>query len=204
MFSKRIEKQIQIIKSENFGKLGEARNSRLKFVVRNRKDAIKVKRLVDKIAVSFMLKMAYCDRCELHEWSSDYDSEFYEYSDDLREAYHERILLRNKYRVFSKIRHLRKYLDLIYKNDITQMKWHTCGEFAVLFNTNLNPEYKKYLYNDWEEDIKRARIQLPLDNGTCGDWIIDHMYDNYICYNEKDYVFEEKNLVRFDEEDLPF
>lgn len=204
MFSKRIEKQIQIIKSENFGKLGEARNSHLKLVVRNRKDAIKVKRLVNKIAESLMFKMAYCDQCELHEWSSDYDSEFYEYDDDLCEAYYERILLRNKYRVFSKIRYLRKYLDLVYKCDITQMKWHTCDEFAVLFNTNLSPEYKKYLYNDWEENIKRARIQLPLDNGTCGDWIIDHMYDNFICCNEEDYVFKEKNLVHFDEEDLPF
>ena len=74
MFSKRIERKIQIIQSENFGELGEARNSRLKFVVRNRKDAIRVKRLANKIAESFIAKMAYCDKCELHEWNSDYDS----------------------------------------------------------------------------------------------------------------------------------
>ena len=204
MFNLRIEKRIQILKSENFGELGEAKNSRLKFVIRNRKDAIRVKRLANKIAESFIAKMAYCEKCELHEWSSDYDSEFCEYSDNLREVYHERILLRNKYRMFSRIRSLRKYLDLIYKGDITEMRWNTCGDFAILFNTNLSPKYKKYLYNDWEEDIKHARIQLPLELETCGDWIIEHMYDNLISYREKDYVFEETNLVRFDEEDLPF
>lgn len=186
MFSKRIEKRIQILKSENFGELGEARNSHLRLVIRNRKDAIKVKRLVNRIAESFVTVMAYSDRCELHEWNSDYESDFYEYDDDLCKAYHERVLLRNKYRAFSKIRGLRKYLDLIYKEDITQMRTCTCSDFAILFNTDLYPEYKEYLYDGYygEEDNK-VKIYLPseLDNYK---YYWNRLFDRY--YEEYEYL----------------
>ena len=177
MFSKRIGNQIQVMESENMWQIGQAWKRRLRFIVRNRKDAVWTKVLMKKIAESFLHVMAYSDKCELHEWSYDYESEFYDYSDDLHEAYYERILARNCYRAGCKFRYLKRYLNLIYKNDVSDMRKWCCSDLAILFNTELETEYKKHLYESyWDEENNNKKVFLPIEV----DFYMDHIFDKYL------------------------
>lgn len=177
MFSKRIGKQIQIIESENMWEMGPAWKRKLKLIVKHRKDAIRAKSLTKKISESFLHVLAYNDKCELHEWRYDYESEFYDYSDDLHEAYYERILARNCYRAGCKFRYLKRYFSLIYKSDVSYMQECCCGDLAILFNTKIDAEYKEYLYKTcWDEERNEKKIYLPIEV----DFYMDHIFDKYL------------------------